>query len=253
MSRTAHPGRSCSGRVPGAARPQTARKARGYRRFSRGPRRGRAIPPDPNRAGARAPTRTGTVSTLAGHESYRRETRFAHARTSVVTAGVLTAAAPTTGRRGALARVVSGGYPGERVVQKAQRAVRSLDRREPLGTKSYRSTVHPTRSTIGIFVECVGDRRIRRRSLATHRIKRGGGMRLVPADTEILVGMLRSRPRVAGPRERRRRNELKVLNAVADHGTMTANLLGAACWPSHEYTSGVQMAQRTIKRLVVDQ
>jgi hypothetical protein len=77
-------------------------------------------------------------------------------------------------------------------------------------------------------------------------------MRLVPADTEILVGMLRSRPRVAGPRERRRRNELKVLNAVADHGTMTANLLGAACWPSHEYTSGVQMAQRTIKRLVAD-
>jgi hypothetical protein len=77
-------------------------------------------------------------------------------------------------------------------------------------------------------------------------------MRLVRADTEILGGMLRSRPRVAGPRERRRRNEMKILNAVADHGTMTADLLSSQCWPRRDFASGLQMAQRTIKRLVAE-
>jgi hypothetical protein len=72
-------------------------------------------------------------------------------------------------------------------------------------------------------------------------------------DSEILGGLIRRPPPVASPKARRFANEVRVLNAVADHGTLTTALLAAACWPSSKSSAGLLMAQRTVKRLCAEQ
>jgi hypothetical protein len=71
-------------------------------------------------------------------------------------------------------------------------------------------------------------------------------------DSEILGGLIRRPPPVVSPKAQRVANEVRVLNAVANHGTLSASLLGAACWPSSKASVGLQMAQRTVRRLCAE-
>src|SRR5260221_12030074 len=68
-------------------------------------------------------------------------------------------------------------------------------------------------------------------------------------DSEILGGLIRRPPPVASPKARRLANEVRVLNAVANHATLSTSLLRAACWPHSAPSVGLQMAQRSVKRL----
>ena len=69
--------------------------------------------------------------------------------------------------------------------------------------------------------------------------------------SDALAGLLRPpppKPRQPTSRERAAANRLRVLQAVAEHGSLRCSDLAAACWPAA--TFGEQMAQRTVRALV---
>ena len=69
--------------------------------------------------------------------------------------------------------------------------------------------------------------------------------------SDALAGLLRPpppKPKQPTSRERAAANRLRVLQAVAEHGSLRCADLAAACWPGARY--GEQMAQRTVRGLV---
>jgi len=73
-------------------------------------------------------------------------------------------------------------------------------------------------------------------------------MRLSP---DALAGLLRPpppKPKQPSARERAAANAQRVLQAIAEHGTLRCTELAAACWPGAKF--GEQMAQRTTRALV---
>ena len=69
--------------------------------------------------------------------------------------------------------------------------------------------------------------------------------------SDALAGLLRPpppKPKQPTARERAAANRLRVLQAVAEHGSLRCADLAAACWPGARY--GEQMAQRTVRALV---
>ncbi|QRR32432.1 hypothetical protein JNX00_12100 [Hydrogenophaga sp. YM1] len=69
--------------------------------------------------------------------------------------------------------------------------------------------------------------------------------------SDALAGLLRPpppRPKQPTARERAAANAQRVLQAIAQNGTLRCTDLAAACWPGAKF--GEQMAQRTTRALV---
>lgn len=69
--------------------------------------------------------------------------------------------------------------------------------------------------------------------------------------SDMLSGLLRPpapRPKQPSARERAAANRLRVLQAIAEHGTLRCTDLAAACWRGARF--GEQMAQRTVRALI---
>jgi hypothetical protein len=69
--------------------------------------------------------------------------------------------------------------------------------------------------------------------------------------SDALAGLLRPpppKPKRPTARERAAANRLRVLQAIAEHGSLRCSDVAAACWPAA--TFGEQMAQRTVRALV---